>query len=592
MPRRLFPAAIAALILLAAGTAGAAAPRQAPDAKLPPELKDVPVQARFLALSDPSVGALTRLKGNAVVSHGADQAYWAAVADDLYLRDTVHTLAASQCLLKFPNHDLASLGENTRLAVKAFLDDPAGGRGESSLELLRGKAMFHMLPLLKYKDRARLVETPTAVAGVRGTQFGLDVHAAPAAVTQAGGPPVRLAQAGAGDWITLVYCFEGRVEVLAKFDGRRVNLEPGQRVAVSNRGLGPVGPIGPEEGRRFLRDTLLDHHSGQGVAGWPSPGPNNAPGAGGPHDPPGTGPTAGDGTTPPQELSVLALLPGDASPPGTTEPGPGDTNPTTPPSPPGPTPPAGNVSGQGYFTTLLGNSSVGAAGVYLSTSLQDFDAGNVRADLLGNAGHLDASQGFNHLVEIDFDEDVTPLGSPAHDIEVTQTGDIGGYLQWGSWVNAGTSVTIGGIPYLMDSRGWWVSGVPTPASAVPGTGTFTYAGQAWGTFINQAVPLTGTFSCVVIFNLATIDDFDLFVTNGTAYAQIENGVGSINGNSFNLNPAIGNWVLHNGITTPLTASSRALWGSFYGPDAEHMAGTWGMYADSSNAASGIFIGNR
>jgi hypothetical protein len=43
------------------------------------------------------------------------------------------------------------------------------------VSIFRGKAMFFVVKLFKFRKTAASVNTPTAVCGVRGTKFGVEV---------------------------------------------------------------------------------------------------------------------------------------------------------------------------------------------------------------------------------------------------------------------------------------------------------------------------------------------------------------------------------------------------------------------------------
>ena len=50
--------------------------------------------------------------------------------------------------------------------------------------MLRGKVMFYAVRLFKYRTASMSVKTPTAVVGVRGTKFGVEVRMMGADVAQ------------------------------------------------------------------------------------------------------------------------------------------------------------------------------------------------------------------------------------------------------------------------------------------------------------------------------------------------------------------------------------------------------------------------
>ena len=150
--------------------------KSAPASALPKELKGVSVKDYFLPGTAREAGIVQTAMGHVVVARGdLRQAYFAANGDKLYEGDVIFTLKASRCRLKLHNNDVVTIAESSRLAVRQVLgkDDPKGKN--SSMTMSRGKAMFYAIRTLGGKPTAMTVNSPTAVIGVRGTKFGIDV---------------------------------------------------------------------------------------------------------------------------------------------------------------------------------------------------------------------------------------------------------------------------------------------------------------------------------------------------------------------------------------------------------------------------------
>ena len=171
--------AIAALVCL--GTAGVSPAAEnrgnsAPANAFPKELKGVGVKDYFLPGKTKEAGIVQTVMSHVVVARGdLRQAYFAANGDKLYEGDVIFTLKGSRCRIKLHNNDVVTIAENSRLAIKQVFgkEDPQGKK--SSLSMDRGKAMFYAIRNLSGKRPAMTVNSPTAVIGVRGTKFGVEV---------------------------------------------------------------------------------------------------------------------------------------------------------------------------------------------------------------------------------------------------------------------------------------------------------------------------------------------------------------------------------------------------------------------------------
>jgi hypothetical protein len=200
---------IASLALLAmniqAQTArGASVPAKA----LPDSLKKMDIKDHFIPSSSKKAGTIHALKGHVVIVHkGTAKGYFGVKGDTIYENDSLNTLADSRCRIKLFTGDVVTLAPDTELSLDTYLDQGDQGKKTSLFSMLKGKAKFYALRLLRYKESKFRVKTPTAVAGVRGTKFILSVYekgkekqaGAPVLVADAGGHMATyLAKSGAG----------------------------------------------------------------------------------------------------------------------------------------------------------------------------------------------------------------------------------------------------------------------------------------------------------------------------------------------------------------------------------------------------------
>jgi hypothetical protein len=123
------------------------------------------------APAGPPVGAVAAVEGQAEVQHPGDTEWHPVSAGDAVIEgDRLRTLAQSKLKLLFDDESVLTLAPDSELTVDAQVIPEQGGT-TSSFSLLVG-----MVRALVSEDYAQPgasfeLETPTAVAGVRGTSF-------------------------------------------------------------------------------------------------------------------------------------------------------------------------------------------------------------------------------------------------------------------------------------------------------------------------------------------------------------------------------------------------------------------------------------
>jgi hypothetical protein len=240
----------------------------APKDVLPAELRTLDVKDYYIGAAAPDVGVVQTVIGYVVVARGGlKQAYFAAAGDRLYEKDVVFTLKKSRCRFKLNNEDVATMGENTKVGITSFAYNRKKLEKRSAFDMAKGKAMFYTLRLFRYKDASMSVSTPTAVAGVRGTKFGVEVIELDGTPTTSLSVLVadlsdmgfrHLAQSVTPPFTqTNVYTFEGSVAVTSITSGQITTLGAGQGVNAGAGGLGSpfVTPLSISQG--FQADTQV-----------------------------------------------------------------------------------------------------------------------------------------------------------------------------------------------------------------------------------------------------------------------------------------------------------------------------------------------
>ncbi len=554
---------------------------------LPDDLKGMEVKDNFIPLDEKPVGVIHAMRGHVVVVHSDRRgAYFAMAGDRVYVSDKIYTLKNSRCRVRFKNEDIVSMGTEGLFRVDDIKVVPQKKEKRSFFSLLKGKAMFYAMRLFRFRHTDYKVKTPTAVLGVRGTKFGVHVYKRGSEkeasinimiADSRGSSPIHLAQAGGG-WVTNAVCYVGQIDV----DGKPVN--PGE---MFNGETGQVEPAPPSIMKDFEKDTQV---GGEGGAKGEEKAEGGEEGA-----------QAGTGEGNVQEESaeqneeqtqtVQDQTGTDVEQTyyqGNTE--------RTSDRP---------TVHKGYFSAMLAytNGTDYLENVYVSSSIQDFDSDDVKADSIiwPQSDYVKATGGSSSPYDDPYINEVVTNGSSSGDLGTTHPvtwTEIGHnqYMEWGYWTQT-NPITIGSYDYYFDNKGYYIFGETTACDVVSGMhGSFTYSGDAWGTYFtpDTGIDMSGTFSCNVNFNSGSISNFNMTVwqypsTQGGYYASITGASGSFSGNGFEITG--GTWELYDtdGLYYPTHKSAH---GAFYGPDAQYIGGAWGMKYDSANGAVGIFKGSR
>ena len=548
-------------LLLPFSQASAASPRglAVPKSALPAELGPLDIKDYYAAAGAKGIGAIKSVVGYVVVfQEDRRYAYFAAPGDRVFERDVVYTLKGSRCRVQLDTSDVATMGENTRLMIKAYLDNRQTKVKSTTFAMNRGKAMFYALRLFKYRGASMEVETPTAVSGVRGTKWGIEV------VELEGKPvaslPVQVADlSDAGfrhlakvQWYqqpqfqTNVYSFEGSIHVTSTTTGQRTTLNTGQGLHASSEGLGNPFPTPPGVASQFQADT-------------------SAPGGGG-----GTVggvlelKTAGYRTDNLPDISSVTQNQNTSN--AATEP----TRPT---------------NHEGFFSGMLTNAYTSSFdSTFMSTSVQNFDSNNAQAFNGMNYVQIDGSGGSGKTVTALYLDLNNSSGLPQPMVQM----ELGhnGYMEWGYWTQPSVMHNIGtGYDYKFDNKGYYVWGDRTVT--MPSSISGTYSGAAYGTVWSSGggTDKTGTFSMGVTFagGTGSISNFNVWVGGDTG---ISSGTGSILGSNFTVGG--GTACVNNNCTSGVGAAT----GAFYGPNAQHAGGVWQVSVPIYGNANGVFQGSK
>ena len=552
-------------------------------AMLPEELKNIAIRDYFIGFAGKEIGVIRTVAGHVVVARGdMSQAYYAAPGDKLFEKDVVFTLKSSRCRFRLNGEDVVTMGENAKVGIKSFIDNRTAKTKSATFNMARGKAMYYSLRLFKYNKGSTMnVETPTAVCGVRGTKFGVEVielegkptASLPIIVADVSDTGFRqLAQANQPNYQTNFYCFEGQIQVTSMATGQSTTLGQGQGVNTGGTGLGGSFTTPPGVAQGFQAGTEGSTPGDTGGAGGTGTGNGT-----------GTGTGAGTGTI-------------DTS---------GITQNQTTNNIPAPTRTTTATGRYGFTSTMLKGYVYSEAGSYwaydahLMTPMMDFSSpvivgvdpfGGSYASIFadGSSSYLDPT-----ITSVSNSSGASLSFSPTA-VSHTELGHTD-YTEWGIWT-LDLPMTNGTSYNFIDHKGWYVNGTNTTdaqmAALKAGSVTGIYSGVAYGTYVlktlaDSPVTLSGTFSANVDFASPQISNFNLNVTGGGKTVTVTGATGVFVGNTSQFVVAGGNPT----ITGAGGATTHISFGSVYGNTGQAVGGVWGVNSPAA-AATGIFHGTK
>jgi hypothetical protein len=574
------------------------------DGELPAALEGLDIRDGYMPAGGfARAGVVHALQGTLVVVHRGDrQAYVASRGDPVHENDELFTLADSRCRVRFVNEDVVDIAPETRFSVERFMDRPRRGEKTSLFGLLKGKAMFYALRLFRYRDARFEVETPTAVVGVRGTQFGVHVFQLEGdradsrrvrVAAGTGGIPTYLAQAGEGepDTGTIVACGDGQLDVKHPRTGQRIALVSPNQAFNTVTGRTTFDPQNRTL-NGIAADTEVREGGGAGAGGGPA-GAAPQPGAR-EEETPVTGEETPAAT--PTDLTDLTTdvniqQTGDETQQAE------ETQPRDQPS-----------RHFGYFNGILSRSLGGSpltGGYYFTDGITNLDetgtargmregadVGTMSYDGAGAPG-IKSVTGLTHL------GNTVDSGVPV-DVDYWVYGHDA-YMVWGTWTAYYKPPMIDtdtGIEHSFDYRGYYFVGDHTTdnqmAALRSGLGEVTYSGNAWGKHYQQpaGTAMEGSFTAQVDFSSPSVTDFDMSVSGGGHSASITDVQGGFTGSSsqFVLDTGTGSW--HVDGAPAVYKDAR---GGLYGDQAQKMGVIWSLKESSvhnTNTAWGMCVGER
>jgi hypothetical protein len=259
------------LLLIFPGNAPAAQNRGNAISKklLPKELANATVYDYFPESGEKEVASIEAKEGNVIIAKpDFKQAYFAATGDRLFEKDIVFTLKKSRCRFKLVTDDTVSMGAQSQISIKQVVDDRDNQSKSSLFGMAKGMATFSTVNVSRYFKQSMHAETQTAVSGVRGSKFGIEVR--PAGGKPISAMPILLADASDGGFIylaatqkeeggnvTVVHSFEGQVEVKSTIDDTIQFLLPGMSIEATIRGLSKIFDTPAKAVEQFINSVEI-----------------------------------------------------------------------------------------------------------------------------------------------------------------------------------------------------------------------------------------------------------------------------------------------------------------------------------------------
>ena len=119
------------------------------------------------------IGKVQRVKGEvvAVHSHAAEQGFRLRPRMMLYKGDTLFTMKKGKVRFRMNDGSILSMASETKLELNKSVYDKKKKSRSSFLNMAFGKARFLVVKLINFKRSEFKVKTPTAVCGVRGSDY-------------------------------------------------------------------------------------------------------------------------------------------------------------------------------------------------------------------------------------------------------------------------------------------------------------------------------------------------------------------------------------------------------------------------------------
>src|SRR3990172_7961051 len=126
----------------------------------------------LLAANKKPIGAVVAWTGDVYIYHeGESQGAKIKGMEGIYSQDTIITSNRSRVKILMKDDSILSLGENGRLVIKDYLLEEASDERVSTFKIFAGKVRTLVGRVFRGGKSHFRIETPTAIAGIKGTDF-------------------------------------------------------------------------------------------------------------------------------------------------------------------------------------------------------------------------------------------------------------------------------------------------------------------------------------------------------------------------------------------------------------------------------------
>jgi FecR protein len=132
------------------------------------------ILASSTAASAAAVGRLTLVEGQVdLLKEGNLPAVAVKVGDPVGPKDVIRTKSMSRAQITFIDDSTLTISPESRIAIEEFKFDEALQKRSAVLKIFQGLALAVVNKVIKAEEPDFVVKTHTAIAGVRGTEFGI-----------------------------------------------------------------------------------------------------------------------------------------------------------------------------------------------------------------------------------------------------------------------------------------------------------------------------------------------------------------------------------------------------------------------------------
>jgi hypothetical protein len=122
-----------------------------------------------------AVGEVVRFIGMVHVEREG-KSWQVQVEEPIHLQDRLQTGADSRVEIVFADRSRVRIAPDSTLEITEYLYQPDQKKRQSLLSLWSGKARFIVADLVGFIQKGFVVKTPNGIAGVRGTDFIVEVR--------------------------------------------------------------------------------------------------------------------------------------------------------------------------------------------------------------------------------------------------------------------------------------------------------------------------------------------------------------------------------------------------------------------------------